>query len=85
MATTGAVSAPTGLTFDFINNSVAKVAQSKETELRNLIGSLGENPSTADLLALQQQVQQWTLTTQVQSTVIKEVADALKGIVQKAG
>ena len=50
MATTGAVSAPTGLTFDFINNSVAKVAQSKETELRNLIGSLGENPSTADLL-----------------------------------
>lgn len=41
-------SAPTGLTFDFINNSVAKVAQSKETELRNLIGSLGENPSTAD-------------------------------------
>ena len=54
-------------------------------ELRNLIGSLGENPSTADLLALQQQVQQWTLTTQVQSTVIKEVADALKGIVQKAG
>lgn len=86
MATTSSVaSTGNGLSFDFLNNSIAGVVQSKESELRTLIASLGANPSTADLLALQQQVQQWTLTTQVQSTVIKEVADALKGIVQKAG
>ncbi len=85
MATTPVGSSSAGLSFDFLNNSIAKVVQGKEGDLRTLISSLGDNPTTADLLSLQQQVQQWTLTTQVQSTVIKEVADALKGIVQKAG
>lgn len=85
MATTPIAGSGPGLSFDFLNNSIAGVVQSKETDLRTLIGSLGANPTTAELLALQQQVQQWTLTTQVQSTVIKEVSDALKGIVQKAG
>lgn len=85
MATSPIAGSGPGLSFDFLNNSIAGVVQSKENDLRTLIGSLGPNPTTADLLSLQQQVQQWTLTTQVQSTVIKEVADALKGIVQKAG
>jgi type III secretion protein F len=85
MATTPIASSSSGLSFDYLNNSVANVVQTKESDLRTLIGSLGPNPTTADLLSLQQQVQQWTLMTQVQSTVIKEVADALKGIVQKAG
>ncbi|HSW03472.1 EscF/YscF/HrpA family type III secretion system needle major subunit [Aquabacterium sp.] len=85
MATTPIASSTAGLNFDFLNGSIAKVVQTKESDLRTLIGSMGDNPTTADLLSLQQQVQQWTLTTQVQSTVIKEVADALKGIVQKAG
>jgi type III secretion protein F len=85
MATTGSIAANAGLNFDFINNSVAQVVQTKETELRNLIANVGPNPTTADLLSMQQQIQQWTLTTQVQSTVVKEIADALKGIVQKAG
>ena len=85
MATSSVTSSTGGLTFDYINNSIANVVQTKETELKNLIGAMGANPTTADLLSMQQQVQQWTLTTSVQSTVVKEVADALKGIVQKAG
>jgi type III secretion protein F len=86
MATsTGGVGATSGLSFDFVGSSVATVVQTKETELRTLIGSLGPNPTTADLLGMQQQLQQWTLMTNVQSTVVKEIADALKGIVQKAG
>lgn len=75
----------TSLTFDYLNNSVGNVLQNKENDLRTLIGSLGPNPTSAELLAMQQQVQQWTLITQIQSTVVKEVADALKGIVQKTG
>ena len=85
MATSSVTASSGGLTFDYINNSIANVVQTKETELKNLIGAMGANPTTADLLSMQQQVQQWTLTTSVQSTVVKEVADALKGIVQKAG
>ncbi|MBL8331477.1 MAG: type III secretion protein [Rubrivivax sp.] len=85
MATTPITTSNNSLTFDFINSSVGNVLKNKENDLRTLIGQLGPNPTSADLLAMQQQVQQWTLTTQIQSTVVKEVADALKGIVQKTG
>jgi len=85
MATTPIANTSNNLTFDYLNNSIGTVLQNKENDLRTLIGALGANPTSADLLAMQQQVQQWTLITQIQSTVIKEVADALKGIVQKTG
>lgn len=85
MATTPIANTSNNLTFDYLNNSIGNVLQNKENDLRTLIGSLGPNPTSADLLAMQQQVQQWTLITQIQSTVVKEVADALKGIVQKTG
>lgn len=84
MATSG-VSSSGGLTFDFINSSVANVVQSREAALRTQISSLGTNPTSADLLNLQQQIQQWTMMTQVQSTLVKEVSDAMKGVIQKAG
>lgn len=74
-----------GITFDYINNSVATVVQSRETDLKAQISKLGANPSTTDLLNLQQQIQQWTMVTQIQSTLVKEISDAMKGVIQKAG
>lgn len=74
-----------GLTFDYINNSVATAVQNREAELLNQIGRLGDTPTTGDLLALQQQIQQWTMMTQIQSTLVKEISDAMKGVIQKAG
>jgi type III secretion protein F len=74
-----------GLTFDYINSTVYNVVQNREQALLSQIGALGNNPTTAELLSMQQQVQQWTMLTQIQSTVVKEVGDALKGIVQKSG
>jgi type III secretion protein F len=74
-----------GITFDYINNSVASVVQSREVDLKGQISKLGANPSTTDLLNLQQQIQQWTMVTQIQSTLVKEISDAMKGVIQKAG
>ena len=74
-----------GITFDYINNSVASVVQSREADLKGQISKLGANPSTTDLLNLQQQIQQWTMVTQIQSTLVKESSDAMKGVIQKAG
>lgn len=74
-----------GINFDFINNSISKVVQSREAELKTQISALGANPTTSDLLNMQQQLQQWTMTTQIQSTLVKEISDAMKGIIQKAG
>ena len=38
----------------------------------------------AQMLDLQAVMQQWTMMTQVQSTVVKELGDTLKGVIQKA-
>ena len=74
-----------GINFDFINNSISKEVQSREADLKTQISALGANPTTSDLLNMQQQLQQWTMTTQIQSTLVKEISDAMKGIIQKAG
>ncbi|HSV44208.1 MAG TPA: EscF/YscF/HrpA family type III secretion system needle major subunit [Ramlibacter sp.] len=75
----------TALTFDYINTSVATAVQTREAALLTQVASLGTNPTTQDLLVLQQQIQQWTMMIQIQSTLVKEVADAMKGVIQKAG
>ena len=78
MLTTG------GITFKSINNSISTVTSRREADLQNTISSLGDSPSTGELLTLQQQVQQWTMFTQIQSTIVKEVSEAMKGVIQKA-
>ncbi|AVO50549.1 type III secretion protein [Melaminivora suipulveris] len=74
----------TGISFDSITSTLGVVGARRESELRTMIGGLNEQASTLDLLKLQQQIQQWTMFTQIQSTVTKEVADAMKGVIQKA-
>ena len=73
------------ITIDYIGNTVGNSMKRKETNLKQEIESLGDNPSTQDLLMVQQDVAEWTLLTQIQSTLVKEVADAMKGVIQKAG
>lgn len=72
-----------GLTFENINTTVSNVTRAREAELKQTLSQLQE-PTTQDLLYMQQQVQQWSMFTQIQSTVVKEVADAMKGVIQKA-
>lgn len=74
-----------GMNFSNINNAVLNAVRSKETALKSTIeGMSNGEPTTLDLLMMQQEVQQWTMMTQIQSTLVKEVADAMKGVIQKA-
>ena len=73
-----------GLTFDSINSSIGLVTTSRETSLKQLISGLGESPTTADMLNMQQQIQQWSMMVEIQSTITKQIADSLKGVIQKA-
>lgn len=75
----------TGLTFDYVNSTIYNVVQNREQELQTQIAALGPNPTTADLLNMQQKLQQWTMTVQLQSTIVKDLGDTLKGIIQKMG
>lgn len=75
-----------GVTFDYINNTVGTVVTNAEQALKTRAASLNsENVSQTELLMLQQEVSKWALMTQIQSTLVKEVSDAMKGIIQKAG
>jgi len=71
---------------DYINQIGVTALSNRETKLRSAIDTIAqkESPSSADMLDLQQQVQQWSMMIQVVSTLAKEATDALKGVVQKS-
>ncbi len=75
-----------GVTFDYINTTVGTVVTNAEQALKTRAAALNSaNVSQTELLMLQQEVSKWSLMTQIQSTLVKEVSDAMKGIIQKAG
>lgn len=78
--------AGSGLTFGGITDAVGAASRTLENNLRGEIENMkkADTIDTADMLKLQQVMQQWTMMTQVQSTVVKELGDTLKGIIQKA-
>ncbi len=73
------------VTFQFLNNTVATALNRQEVTLRDSITKAGAEPSSVQLLDLQQQVQQWTLMVSLQSTMAKQVGDSMKEVIQKAG
>jgi type III secretion protein F len=79
------ISGSTSVSADFINQVGLSALNTRETSLRNAISSAGNNPSTVQMLDLQQQVQQWSLTVSIISTLYKETTDAMKAVVQKSG
>lgn len=82
------ISSRSGLSFNDINNTIYQGLRTQESKLRTTLANIGTNAdgsvSQADLLQMQQQVQQWTMMIDIQSTITKQLADALKGIIQKA-
>ncbi|THF57254.1 EscF/YscF/HrpA family type III secretion system needle major subunit [Pseudothauera rhizosphaerae] len=75
------------ITFDSIDATLRQITQRKEDDLRTTLDTIAgkDNPDTTDLYEMQRSMQQWTLMVQAQSTMVKELGDTLKGIVQKAG
>ncbi|MCA0326656.1 MAG: EscF/YscF/HrpA family type III secretion system needle major subunit [Proteobacteria bacterium] len=82
MATT--VSTSTGINFSMLSSTIGSVLTTSEGNLRDRISNLGENPTQTELLMMQADLQKWSMLIQLQSTITKELGDALKGIIQKA-
>jgi type III secretion protein F len=75
------------ISMGFVNSTVLQAYQAREQDLRTSITALqakGADVSNLDLIALQQEIAQWTLFTQIQSSLTKEITDAMKGVIQKA-
>jgi type III secretion protein F len=77
----------TSISFNYLNDTVMAAYSAREQDLRTSVTTLrakGPDVSNVDLLDLQTKVQQWSLMSSLQSTLTKELGDAMKGIVQKA-
>lgn len=72
-----------GFSFDNVTATMQPFIDKTETNLRTVLDKGGD--TTQDMLAMQQAVTKWTLTVQMQTTIVKEVGDAMKGIIQKSG
>lgn len=72
------------MSFDFgnINNTMGNAANALETQLQDFSTTMNPN-STADMLKMQQMMQEWSLATSLQSSTVKSLGDALRGIIQK--
>jgi type III secretion protein F len=75
-----------GLSFSEIANQVGALSSAEETNLQNSINAVNANtsPTTADLLTLQSQMQEWSMAIELQSTLVKTASDTMKGIIQKS-
>lgn len=82
------LSGSSGLNFNNVNSTVYESIRSQETNLRQTLSTISTdadgNVSQADMLAMQQQISQWTMMVEVQSTISKSIADSLKSVIQKS-
>jgi hypothetical protein len=80
-----ATSSSNYVSFASINDDVMVNAQDIDTHLRQLMDGLGSNPSTYDMLKMQQETQRWSMMVELQSQLTKTCADTMKSIIQKSG
>lgn len=74
------------LSLEYITNVGLNSVDAFENQIKAKFDQTrGTDVSTTTMLELQSMTQKWSLLTQIQSTLIKEVSDAMKGVVQKAG
>lgn len=87
MATSASVSpgSSTGINFSFVSQTMGTVLDTSEANLRDVLAKLGDAPTQSQLLSMQVDLQKWSMLVQLQSTITKELGDALKGIIQKSG
>lgn len=82
------ISGSSSLNFNSLNNTIYDSIRTQETRLGETLSTLRGNAdgtvSQADLLRMQQEVQQWTMMVDIQSTMTKQIADSLKGVIQRS-
>ena len=70
-----------GLTLDDIEKRMASNISRAESSLKNTMTNTNSTPES--LLMMQKSLSEYTMNIQLQSTLVKELSDALKSILQK--
>ncbi|MFY4257987.1 EscF/YscF/HrpA family type III secretion system needle major subunit [Achromobacter xylosoxidans] len=83
MASTNSIS------YGYINDTISTGISAFESKLRSTMAAMADSGdgslTSQQMLQMQQQVQQWTIMVEIQSTITKQLADSLKSVVQKSG
>ena len=75
---------PGEFSLDEVSNQVGRVIKRNESDLRATLYSANKETSATDLLNMQLKLQSWSVSVSMQSSIVKELGDALKGVVQKS-
>lgn len=82
------LSGSSGLSFNTVNSTIYDSIRTQESNLQSTLANMNTNAdgsvSQAQMLQMQQQIQQWTMMIDIQSTITKQIADSLKGVIQKS-
>ncbi len=81
-----ALGAGGGISFNTINSTLNQLVVASESSLSSLLTSISQksDPSSTDMLSLQQALESWTTILETSSTTTKDFYDALKETVQKS-
>ncbi|MDB5839535.1 MAG: Type secretion needle MxiH, YscF, SsaG, EprI, PscF, EscF [Herminiimonas sp.] len=76
---------PNGMTLDELNVSVESGMTEAEVDLRATIDGVktGTSISVPDMINLQFKMSQYTITASIFSSLMKELTDTMKSVVQK--
>lgn len=73
-----------GFNYQQVTETMGQSTSTTESNLKSFSANMDPSNS-GDMIKLQNLTQQWTMAVSLQSTTIKMIGDALKGIVQKVG
>jgi type III secretion apparatus needle protein len=71
-----------GLDFDSVNRGMGKSVSDMQNKLDGMSKNL-DPTNIQDMLKYQQEMAKWSVAVGVESTTIKSITDALKGITQR--
>lgn len=78
-------SSPSGnFNLSSIYDNMLPKMKSSEQKIRALLDTSSGEMNSQDLIMMQAKLQEWTLMSQLNSNLVKEIGDTLKSIVQKS-
>lgn len=78
------MSITSGMSFSWISHTLGEATSKREASLQTTLASMGDNPSTAKMLTVQHEIQDWTIFMQTSTTMVKAIGDAFKDAIHKS-
>jgi|HubBroStandDraft_5_1064220.scaffolds.fasta_scaffold1056587_2 type III secretion apparatus needle protein len=74
-----------GVNFSSIGGQLAKNTDSAGSSLTNRMNNNFDSSNPTHMMDVMRQMNNWSLAVNLESSVVKMIADTLKGVVQKIG